>query len=75
MDANKRSANVDHTIFKDPFVQHDKGKASSLGIYNNTENYTNVAYDYAINIISAGDEIMATITVNPRNQDCAIITR
>lgn len=41
VDDNKRSANIDHTIFKDPFVKHDKEKASHSGTQDNTANYTN----------------------------------
>lgn len=43
MDANKGLANIDHTIFKDPFGKHDKRKSSILGTQNNTANYINVA--------------------------------
>lgn len=67
MDNNKGSSNTNHTLFKDPFIKHEKGDASSSGSQDNTTNYTKVAYDYAINTITAGDEIGATIIVNPRN--------
>lgn len=73
VDTNK-SANTNHTIFKDPFVKHDKGKASILGTQDNTTNYTKVLHDYTINAISAGDKIVFNIIVNPRDKDCAIIT-
>lgn len=74
VDTNRGFVNTDHTIFKDPFVKHDKGKASSSGTQDNTTNYTKVAYDYTINTISAGDEIVAAITINPWNCNCAVVT-
>lgn len=70
-----KAPNIDHTIFKDPFIKHDKGKASSSNTQNNTTNYTNVIFDYAINTLSAGNEMLATITINPKRRDCVVIAR
>lgn len=72
---NNKAPNIDHTIFKDPFVKHDKAKASSSNAQNNTVNYTNVVFDYSINTLSTRDEMVATIIVNPKNRDCVVITR
>lgn len=55
IDTDKTSANMNHTIFKDPFVKHDKGKATTSGSQDNTTNYTKVSYDYTIHAISLGD--------------------
>lgn len=65
---DNKATNINHTIFKDPFVKHDKGKASSSNTQDNTANYTNVSFDYAINMLSEGHKMVATITVNPRSR-------
>ena len=57
IDTNKTSANTNHTIFKDPFVKHDKGKASTSGTQDITNNYTKFSYDYTIHVISSGDVV------------------
>lgn len=55
IDIDKTSTNTNHTFFKDPFVKHDKGKATTSGTQDNTANYTKVSYDYTIHAISSGD--------------------
>lgn len=74
MDAGK-TPNKNYTIFKDPFVKNDKGKASSSNAQNNTANYTNAVFDYAINTLCARDDIVATITITPTRRDYVVITR
>lgn len=42
MDTKKGSTNTNHTIFKDPFVKRDKGKASTSGTQDNMAIYTSL---------------------------------
>lgn len=65
---------MDHIIFNDLFVKHDKGKSLSLGSQDSNANYTRVSYDYTINNISQADEIVETIIVKLNNPDCVVIT-
>lgn len=69
VDTNKGLTNANHAIFKEPFVKHDKGKASTSGTQNNTANFRKVSYDYTIDAISAGDAVVDTITINPGDKN------
>lgn len=48
----KETSYVDHTIFNNPFYNHDKAKASSQSSRNNKANYTNEPHEYTINHVS-----------------------
>lgn len=75
VDTNKGSTNQAHIIYKDPFVKNNQGQASGSRTQDNTTNYTKVDYEYTINTLSEGDVVVATISINPRNKDCAVVTR
>lgn len=65
----KETSNNDHTVFKNPFQNPDKGKTSNSKSQHNKANYTNASREYTI--IKAY-EIVATITVKGKNLDCVV---
>lgn len=75
VNTDKGSTNQAHIICKDPFIKHGQEQPSTSNSQDNRANYTKVAYDYTINTITKGDTRVATISINPQNRDCVVITR
>jgi CRISPR/Cas system CSM-associated protein Csm2 small subunit len=67
---------IDHTIFKTPLKDHDKGKASNSR-NNNNDNYTYIAHNYniVVNYLRAFYDHITTITINNNKiLECIITT-
>lgn len=67
------SSNFDHTLFKDPLGNHDKGKASSSNSSSQTTiNYNHTRHDYTINFFNDSDSCMSTFTLKNEDPHCVV---
>lgn len=75
IDSSHLTSNSDHTIFKDPLGDPDKGKASSSGTTSQPNvSYTRTSHDYTINCFHESDSCIATFTLKKEDPRCAVTT-
>lgn len=73
VDPPNATSNTDHTIFKTPLLDHDKGKASSSNS-TQTTNYANTGYNNVINCFRASNEYVSTLRIKGQDPSCAATT-
>lgn len=73
VDPPNTTFSTDHTIFKTPLLDHDKGKASSS---NSTQigNYANTGYNNVINCFQASNEYVSTLRIKGQDPSCVVTT-
>lgn len=74
VDPPHATSNTDHTIFKTPLLDHDKGKASSSNS-TQTANYANTGYNNVINCFRTSNEYVSTLRIKGQDPSCTVTTR
>ena len=66
-------SNSDHTIFKDPLENHDKGQASNSNTNTQSSiNYTHTGHDYTINCLNESNSHVSTLTLRNEDPHCFV---